>query len=153
MNIKEIVNIINAELEKGRTFKEIEKDLGFNDRVLAKRLTRRGYKRSSEGSRPFILPDTVKPVTEPIKANKTVKITLEEYNKITELIQLLEPLKTLLNNKNTDVIIAKDLKLKAFRIDSQVLKEWEIFCSNNKQYKVQDLVSTALKEFIESNKK
>ena len=45
-NINEVVEYLNNELSKGRTQKEIEiNDFKVNERVIAKRLTSRGYKK------------------------------------------------------------------------------------------------------------
>ena len=45
-NIEEVINYLNNELSKGRTQKDIEiNDFKVNERVIAKRLTSRGYKR------------------------------------------------------------------------------------------------------------
>ena len=49
ITITELVNYINIELNKGRTLKDIEiNDFKVNDRVIAKRLSRKGYKRMME---------------------------------------------------------------------------------------------------------
>lgn len=45
-NIEEVIIYLNSELSKGRTQKDIEiNDFKVNERVIAKRLTSRGYKR------------------------------------------------------------------------------------------------------------
>ena len=45
-NIEEVISYLNNELSKGRTQKDIEiNDFKVNERVIAKRLTSRGYKR------------------------------------------------------------------------------------------------------------
>lgn len=45
-NIEEVISYLNNELAKGRTQKDIEiNDFKVNERVIAKRLTSRGYKR------------------------------------------------------------------------------------------------------------
>ena len=45
-NIEEVVIYLNSELSKGRTQKDIEiNDFKVNERVIAKRLISRGYKK------------------------------------------------------------------------------------------------------------
>ncbi|NFU07774.1 hypothetical protein FDF66_18010, partial [Clostridium botulinum] len=46
-----------------------------------------------------------------------------------------------------------EVKQKLFKVDVDVLKKWEEFVSENKQYKVQNLISLALEEFIEKYQK
>ena len=47
LSIEQLVEYVNQELSKGRTMKDIEtNDFNVNDRVIVKRLTRRGYKRA-----------------------------------------------------------------------------------------------------------
>ena len=67
-NINEVIKYINLELEKGRTFKAIEEELGFNDRVLYKKLIRRGVKRSKEGYKLFTLSEDIKPHIDDVRS-------------------------------------------------------------------------------------
>lgn len=83
-----------------------------------------------------------------------------DINKISELIDMIEPLKEVIQeyNKNKNIIDIKtpelnppsitEVKQKLFKIDVNVLEQWEKFVSEHKQYKVQNLVSLALDEFI-----
>lgn len=84
-----------------------------------------------------------------------------DINKISELIDMIEPLKEIIQeyNKNKNIIEIKtpelnppsitEVKQKLFKIDVDVLKKWEQFVAEHKQFKVQNLISFALAEFIE----
>ena len=84
-----------------------------------------------------------------------------DINKISELIDMIEPLKEIIQeyNKNKNIIEIKtpelnppsitEVKQKLFKIDVDVLKNWEQFVAEHKQFKVQNLISFALAEFIE----
>ena len=82
-------------------------------------------------------------------------ISKEEYNNLLELIELKEDIKQLLyncNNNNSNsinVIAAKDVSLRQMKIDNEVYNKFREFCNEHKQYKYQDLVSTALMEFVD----
>ena len=81
-----------------------------------------------------------------------------------ELIELLEPIKSLIEdyerNKNIIEVNSIELKPKAitkvkqklFKIDVDILEQWEEFVLNHKEFKVQQLISLALEEFIEKYK-
>ena len=83
-----------------------------------------------------------------------------DINKISELIDMIEPLKEVIQeyNKNKNIVDIKttelnppsitEVKQKLFKIDVNVLGQWEKFVLDHKQYKVQNLVSLALDEFI-----
>lgn len=45
-----------------------------------------------------------------------------------------------------------EVKQKLFKVDTEVLKNWEKFVAEHKQYKVQNLISMALGEFIDKYK-
>lgn len=87
-----------------------------------------------------------------------------DINKISELIDMIEPLKEVIQeyNKNKNIVDIKttelnppsitEVKQKLFKIDVNVLGQWEKFVLDHKQYKVQNLISLALTEFINKYK-
>ena len=117
ITITELVNYINIELNKGRTLKDIEiNDFKVNDRVIAKRLSRKGYKRINNQyiyeSNPSVLDNKVILKTPEIINSKE----LPDYNnldlsKLKELIDLLEPIKEIIheyNNRRNIIDIEKN---------------------------------------------
>lgn len=176
LSIEEIVDYINNELKVGRAMKEIEiNDFKVNDRVIVKRLNRKGYKRVGNEFIKIITKDIQK--DNKVILNKKKKINfnrktevIPKYNKdinklkLLELIELLEPIKSLIQhyerNKNIIEVNSIELKPKAitkvkqklFKIDIDVLEQWEEFVLNHKEFKVQQLISLALEEFIEKYK-
>lgn len=176
LSIEEIVDYINNELKLGRSMKDIEiNDFKVNDRVIVKRLNRKGYKRVENKFVNSIIKDIQK--DNKVILNKKKKINfnrktevIQKYNndinqlKLLELIELLEPIKILLEdyerNKNVVEIESFELKPKAvtkvkqklFKIDGDILEQWEEFVLNHKEFKVQQLISLALEEFIKKYK-
>lgn len=83
----------------------------------------------------------------------------EIKNNLLDLVSNYDILKDIieLHRRNTSVIKQQividieesDSKLTTLRVNSKVLEQFNEFCSNNKQYKKVDLLSQAMKEFIE----
>lgn len=80
-----------------------------------------------------------------------------DFDKLRELIELLDPIKKIIQKDNqSDTDLNKlnppsigSVKQKLFKIDEDILKRWEDFIQNHKEYKVQSLISLALLEFLE----
>lgn len=176
LSIEQLVVYVNQELANGRTMRDIEtNDFKVNDRVIVKRLTRRGYKRVGNEFKQSITnviqKDKESKVKVVQKSNKDIKPDknkgMQKYNqsisneKLMELVELIDPIKEMLDdyNRNKNIVDVNSIELKPkavtevkqklFKIDINVLKQWEEFVSRHKEYKVQQLISLALEEFIE----
>lgn len=169
-NLEEIVEFINGELAKGRPMVEIEsQEFNVNERVITKRLKRKGY---TKVNNQFTIMEGVEPRA---IAEREVSATLSnnvkpKYNKdinkdkLEELISLIEPIKEVIQeyNKSKTIVEVHPIELKAksitevkqklFKVDVDVLEEWEKFVVEHKQFKVQSLISLALEEFINKYK-
>lgn len=178
-SIEDNVSFINKLLNNDLTMREIEeKYFNVKERVIVKRLSRKGYKRSNEGKRLFILTDSNKVNTKSNRGNSEVVNSelQKDYNcnelqknykssvdmqKLAELIDLLEPIKELLKKNELEsnvidvsvdelkVVKVKDPKVRSFKIDNYTLQKWDKFTKEHNLYSVMDLVNTALLEFIE----
>ena len=176
LSIEQLVEYVNQELAKGRTMRDIEtNDFKVNDRVIVKRLTRRGYKRVGNEFKQSITnviqKDKKSKVKVVQKSNKDITPSknkvIQKHNqgisneKLMELVDLIEPIKEMLEEykRNKDIIDVNTIELrpkaitevkqKLFKIDVNVLEQWEEFVSRHKEYKVQQLISLALEEFIQ----
>lgn len=176
MSIEQLVEYVNQELSKGRTMVDIEtNDFKVNERVIAKRLTRRGYKRVEnefkQGITNVIQKDNKAKVIQKQESSKVIapienKIIQKANKSITddkliELVELIEPIKEMLEeyNRNKNIIdintvelrpkAIKEVKQKLFKVDTNVLEQWEEFVLKHKEFKVQQLISLALEEFIQ----
>ena len=173
--IEENVQYINELLEVGLSMKQIEEDhYNVSERVIVKRLSRKGYKRSEEGNRLFTLVDSTKAHTKPNKAHtkrdkahtKTTNIfSDEEVQKLKQLINNYDDIMYMCSKCNTNntqhihdiediqIIQTYNTKQKMFRVDIEVLERWNEFCEEYKHIKVQSLISSALLEYIEKYSK
>lgn len=172
LSIEQLVQYVNQELSRNRTMKDIEiNDFKVNDSVIVKRLNRRGYKRKGNEFKLDITNITQKNKESSVKiVEKTIeKATnrdIQKYNKdisdekLMELVELIELIKEMLEeyNRNKETMESDkmnlrpkaviEVKQKLFKIDVNVLEQWEKFVSNHKEFKVQQLISLALEEFI-----
>ena len=162
MSIDELVKYINNELDKNRTMKDIEiNDFKVNERVISKRLIRRGYKKINNK---YILA-AVDNDTKVIQKNKIVSKVNEDrinldINALSELIDLKDDIKKVIQeyNRSKDIIniepielkprAVTEVKQKLFKVDSSILEQWESFIKRHKEFKVQSLISLALEEFL-----
>ncbi|WP_300386182.1 hypothetical protein [Clostridium sp.] len=113
MKLEEIVEYINKELVKGRTLKDIETiDFKVNDRVIAKRLSRKGYKRID--NQYLYKSDTTVLTKEPYNRNLALKedntnilpmYNQLDLNKLNELISLINPIKEVIQEYNKSKIL------------------------------------------------
>jgi len=79
-----------------------------------------------------------------------------EVNRLKELIELIEPIKEVIQaynkSKNTSVDLRPPsvtiVKQKLFKVDVAILKDWDKFIMEHKEFKVQSLISLALDEFV-----
>ena len=176
--IEENVQYINELLSNGLSMKQIEEDhYNVSERVIVKRLLRRGYKRSSEGNRLFTLVDSEKANRKPNKANRKPNKANRKPNKTKDIFsdEEVQKLKQLINNyddimymcskcnttntqhihdiEDIQIIQTYNTKQKMFRVDVEVLERWSAFCEEYKHIKVQSLISSALLEYIEKYSK
>lgn len=167
-NINEVVVYLNSELAKGRTQKEIEiNDFKVNERVIAKRLTSRGYKKIDNQ---YIKHDNS--TTKVIEVNNyeydnnnTLGINKKEiqnkliglarnYDKILKLIQEYD---TKYDKEYDAIVIELPIETKAdfratVRVNNVVWEQFSNFANDHKEFTKRDLISMALKEYMENHK-
>ena len=168
--IEENVQYINELLSAGLSMKQIEEDhYNVSERVIVKRLSRKGYKRAKDGNKLFVLIDSnkadIKPHKATTKSNNTKPKTTntlspEEVQKLKQLINNYDDIMYMCSKCNTtntqhihdiediQIIQTYNTKQKMFRVDVEVLEQWNRFCEEYKHIKVQSLISSALLEYI-----
>lgn len=84
---------------------------------------------------------------------------LSKINTLEEMIRIFEAKKENVGSDNQDIIIELiddrhlNPKPRSFRVNCFVLNDWDQFCNENRYYQKMDLVSMALKEYMERHKK
>lgn len=177
-NIEEVVTYLNSELSKGRTQKDIEiNDFKVNERVIAKRLISRGYKKidnqyikSSESSIKVINnisecdDSNTKVISNDYKGyDKSDTLVIDKKEIQSKIIGLAENYDKILKiieqyDKEYDGIIVelpvetiKDFRT-SIRVNNVVWEQFNDFVNRNKEFTKRDLISMALKEYIENHK-
>lgn len=171
LSIEEIVEYINNQLLLGRSMKEIETlDFMVNDRVIVKRLNRKGYKRVGNK---FIKNNDLKSVDERVKTVEVMAkkpddnlmtgvIDKEKQYKLLNLIKYHDELINLVTNfgdvqmtdiKPKEIVIRlpkeEDKKFRTtIRVNDVVWKRFKMFCDNNNDFNQKDLLSMALHEYM-----
>lgn len=180
-NIIEIVNYINEELKKGRSQKDIEvNDFGVAERVIAKRLKRKGYKKvdnqwiyANDNSHTSATTD-IKPVEkkDPVnelsifnddKMKNNLIDLVKNYDKIMTIVNQYDKVSDspsyMANNEHFSGISIelpidpkKDYRT-TVRVNSVVWDQFTAFTDSHKEFTKKDLLSMALKEYINKYKK
>ncbi|NFM56667.1 hypothetical protein FDB98_06785 [Clostridium botulinum] len=122
---KDIINIKNKEIEVDPVANKNTKTLDIN------RLEN--------------IEKTLKEVKELLELKDSLKEVVQEYNKNKNIIDIPGPAEL-----KIDIDSFKGtLSNRVIKVYDNINKDWIKFCKKNKQFKMQDLYSQALKEFIE----
>lgn len=141
MQIEKLVTLINLELKKDSNISvnKICNKLQLKQSTVKTQLRNNGYSYNAQ------------------QRQYTKDIDIDKLN---ELINLIEPIKEIIeqHNKSKTIIEVHPIELKAkavtevkqklFKVDVEVLKKWDKFVVDHKEFKVQQLISLALEEFI-----
>lgn len=159
-NISRMVAYINLELSKGRTMVDIENnEFNVNERVIHKRLIRKGYRKVDNRYRKSIDISTPPPLPKKIKEkitksnikSNTDNFSEEEVRQLRELLKHKdELLKILAFNKNSITkrnIRSKRNETKSFRVDTGLYEEFKKKVRKNND-KVTELINTFMEEYI-----
>lgn len=95
------------------------------------------------------LKTTLAEVTELLEMKDQLKEVIQYYNKSKSIIDVPVPPELNIEKGKFE----GELKGRLIKVYDNVNKSWLDFCKNNNQFKMQDLYSTALLEFIEKYKK
>ena len=172
-NIENIVDFINLELSKDRTLADIERnEFGVNPSVISKRLGRLNYKRVDNkfiklNVRHDVRHDVINIEKVDVlgRNNKVMTISdvvteRDNQEKLINIINRYDDLMKLLDNKNTNnfnsgIVIElpneegkKDTRA-TIRINKVIWERFNKFCDVNKSFSKKELLSQALKEFME----
>jgi len=168
LELQEQVQYINDQLQIGLSLTNICKAMGIDRSTVRKRFTSKGYRFNPdvnlyEGSI-LDMGIELKQAPTPNKKPPKIKTNTGNTNTLEDRVKALESqLKVLqsmidtnaMNTNNTGINVTTfegDTVTRAYRLDAQVQKEFKIFCKKNSEYKVQDLISSALQKFMDENK-
>ncbi|TGA61446.1 hypothetical protein E5F31_06275 [Clostridioides difficile] len=171
--IKEQIQYINNKLLEGNTLTNTCKDIGIGRTTIRNRFKQHGYEFNPakklyisiievvelESSSKVVMGDTSNDNTLIDTTNIDFNNILSKFNDINN--KLNEVYNWYESQSSSKVVVADELKINNFKGDTvtrsykiyeEIQKEFVAFCEANKKYKVQDIISQALFEFIEKYK-
>lgn len=176
LNFEDKISYINNKLIEGQTVTKIRESIGIGEKTLQREIKSNGYKydnklkqytanttSNTESNTKIndivVLDKNTNPILK--ESQKKAINFLEENIEVFEiLVEKFKANTTSNTNSNTeknqliiDLIDDKHLKpqAKAFRVNMFVYKEWQEFCEKQR-YSKQDLLSMAMKEYMEKYK-
>ena len=123
LNFEEKISYINTKLIEGETVSKIRESLGIGEKALQREIKLNGYKYNNKLKQ--YVANTNSNTTSNTNENKIIIDLIDDKH--------LNP------------------KAKAFRVNMFVYKQWQEFCEKQR-YSKQDLLSMAMKEYMEKYK-
>lgn len=167
-NLEEVAKYLNKELLKGRKQKEIEiNDFKVNERVIAKRLVSKGYKKVDNQYTKYHKGNTVVIKNEEreydnsntIVMNKNeiqdkIIVLAQNYDKI---LKIIEEYDKQYDNEYGSIIVELPIEtVKEFRttirVNNIIWEQFNEFTNKYKEFTKRDLLSMALKEYMDKYK-
>lgn len=183
LDIEYKVKYVNELLQQGDSVDNIRTTLGIGKNYIANKFGKGGYKLNRNINQYIKGDNVVTNTTNVVKKpNKKVSKQSNEVNNINtsdDRIKVLERqikdlqsqiniINDMLNKNNaTNVVIdttsiihssidsydRNDTKSSHYRIYTDIQEEFKAFCKEHKQYKVQDIISSAIKEYLDKYNK
>lgn len=183
LDIESKVKYVNELLQQGDSVDNIRTTLGIGKNYIANTFGKGGYKLNRNINQYIKGDNVVTNTTNVVKKpNKKVSKQSNEVNNINtsdDRIKVLERqikdlqsqiniINDMLNKNNaTNVVIdttsiihssidsydRNDTKSSHYRIYTDIQEEFKAFCKEHKQYKVQDIISSAIKEYLDKYNK
>ena len=168
---KEKINYFNNKLKEGQTVIRIREDIGIGEKGWQKEVKNNGYKYDTKSKLYVKNRATTETTTTPTTNNKTINLLPKDHGEIQNYIsgnfdilkEIIEKYKattesTTTSTTNKIIINLVDDKYlnpkpKSIRINEFVYQDWQMFCEENKLYSKQELISMALKEYMENHGK
>lgn len=156
LEVLEQIQYINDNIE-GMSLTKLCNEIGVNRSTLTKRFKAKGYTFNKE------LNKYINEVpTEPLKSNVRASDDTIDTNTLLNMIRALEnrvqkleeqsnqttTIQQQNNNKEIRFYKSSDLVVRAYKIDSVVQQRFKAYCEDNSQYKVSDIITTAIENFL-----
>lgn len=164
---------VNRLLQKSESLTSISKNLSIGRSTISERFKKLGYRYSKEFNQ-YIKHDNGESNTKVIHSNikslksikyndlemynncntdvnnKIINIT-NEYETLMQMIELYKSNSNVLQNKIIIDLPEAGSDLTSFRVNKEILKQFNEFVKEQKEFRKIDLVSMALKEYMENH--
>lgn len=183
LDIESKVKYVNELLQQGDSVDNIRTTLGIGKNYIANTFAKGGYKLNRNINQYIkgdnvvtnttnIVKQNIKP-SEPKKETNNINTKDSYYKALEGQIKDLQKQINLINNRldnnsiTTNVVTdttsiihssidsydRNDTKSSHYRIYTDIQEEFKKFCKDNRQYKVQDIISSAIKEYLDKYNK
>ncbi|HBG4973707.1 TPA: hypothetical protein KQF34_003532 [Clostridioides difficile] len=169
--ILEQIQYINNKLLKGNTLTNICKDISIGRTTIRNRFKQHGYEFNPAQKLYISIVEVVElesssKVVIQESSNKVVVADTDNTNDLKDILYNFNEMNTKLNEvykwyesqSSNKVVVAGKLNIddfkgnivtRSYKVYENVQKEFVAFCEANKKYRVQDIVSQALKDFMD----
>lgn len=150
LKVKDQVEYINKKLEN-KTLTEVCKEIQISRSTVRERFLKQGYLFDKSNNKYKLSSGTNNKAQKENKCENNTKV-LEE--KIQALESKIEAIENKLNNNYSGVYIKKfegKTVSRCYRLYEEVQKDFSKFCKENSNYKVQDILSMALYEYMKNS--
>lgn len=165
------IEYINVQLENNNSITSVCKTIGIGRSTISDRFKKAGYTYSKQFKR-YIYNDcstdvnvkkideltqttdsntdgsNIIDVLEPAQIQENILNIAKEYDTLIEMLEMYKKNKKVLNNNIVIDLDNAETTLTTIRVNSDVLKMFNNFCIQHKEFKKVDLISMALKEYI-----
>ena len=151
LKVKDQVEYINQKLEN-QTLTDVCKEIQISRSTVRERFLKQGYVFNKNNNK-YILSSEEN--NEAQKENKYENNTKVLEEKIQALESKIEAIENKLNNNSSELNIKKfegKTVSRCYRLYEEVQKEFSKFCKENSNYKVQDILSMALYDYMKNKK-
>lgn len=183
LDIESKVKYVNELLQQGDSVNNIRTTLGIGKNYIANKFGKDGYKLNRNINQyikcddvvtntTFVVKQNIKP-SEPKKETNNINTKDSYYKALEWQIKDIQKQINLINNRldnnsiTTNVVTdttsiihssidsydRNDTTSSHYRIYTDIQEEFKKFCKDNRQYKVQDIISSAIKEYLDKYNK
>lgn len=145
MNINDIVKISNECLSNGFSFKATCNELNISDKTLKKHLNAFGYIYNAKEKKIELASEVATATDENVEF-----VRVEEFKALqAQVEQILEMISVTTPTLPIEIKRVESVSNRTYKVDNDILERFTKFCDNNRQYRVQDIISTALEQFLD----
>ena len=154
LNVKDQIEYINQEIEN-KTLTDVCKKIKISRSTIRERFLKQGYIFNKSENKYIYSSESNNRVQKENKYNNNTKVLEEKINILESKIEAIE---SKLNNRykeNNDIEVKKfegKTVSRCYRVYEDIQKEFSKFCKANSNYKVQDILSMAIYEYMKNNK-
>ena len=179
LEILEQVEYINKGLESESVTK-VCASIGIDRATVRKRFARNGYelvdnkyiptestpitttKKTTVATKNTSTSKVTKKATEQTQENEQIKVLESKIKSLEKELESIKSILTTITTSTTNTVNTNNTKAikkyegdgvaRSYRVNEEVQKQWKVFCKSHSEYRVSDLISNALEEYMDSFK-